>query len=82
MVISSSSTEPRSAGQVLPSFLPKTLHTVQLGTKDETRNSATDGQKERILAFIDAALAVVENDTDFYDEHVKHGTAKPWPHQQ
>jgi hypothetical protein len=49
---------------------------VQFGTKVEGRNTSTDTQKERILAFIDAALAVVENDTDFYDERVEHGTAR------
>jgi hypothetical protein len=80
VVISSSSPspDPRSANRVLSSFLSTTLPHVPLVTNSEGRNSSTDSQKERILAFIDAALAVVENDIDVYAD----ATAKLWPYQQ
>jgi hypothetical protein len=48
----------------MPYVLATTQQPVQLGTNDEKRNISALSQKERTLAIIDAALAVVENDID------------------
>jgi hypothetical protein len=74
------STEATSADRALPLPLLTTLPPVYFGAKNGRRNSCSP--KESILGIINTALAVVNNDTDFYDEHVEQYNTKDGPSQQ